>query len=148
DDLLGRRDRLKVALPGIPQLTDPLAGIVLRPATEAGLPACEEIWRDALNGYLGPLGVPDVGLDNPGLRRLHAHTLATDPSRFWVATVDGDRAVAFGSAVQRAQLWFLSMLFVNPELQARGLGRRILDRILPAPPDGSILATVTDSAQP
>src|SRR5438309_6639804 len=111
-----------MALPEIPeipetrQLADALAAVDLRPATEADLPACEAIWRDALNGYLGPLGVPDVGLDNPGLRRLHAHTLATDPSRFWVGTDGRDRPVAFGSAVHRGPIWFLSMLFGNPEL--------------------------------
>jgi len=123
------------------------ADVRLRPATTADLPACEAIWRDALDGYLGRLGVEPIPADNPGLRRLHAHTLATDPERFWVGERDG-APVAFGSAVLRGSVWFLSMLFVNPEAQARGLGRAVLDRILPAPLDGLTLATVTDSAQP
>jgi GNAT superfamily N-acetyltransferase len=122
-------------------------GIELRPATAADLPACERIWRDGLNGYLGPLGFPDVPLENPGLRRLHAHTFATDPTRFWVASRDGV-VVAFGSAVLRGTVWFLSMLFVDPKLQARGVGRAILARILPDPVDGVRLSTATDSAQP
>jgi len=124
-----------------------LAGVTFRPATIADLPDCERLWRDGLNGYLRPLGFPDVPLENPGLRRLHAHTLATDPDRFWVAERDG-RLEAFGSAVVRGRVWFLSMLFVDPGAQLRGLGRAILERIRPAADDAFTLATATDSAQP
>lgn len=124
-----------------------LDGITFRPATEADLLACEDVWRVGLDGYLGPLGFPDMPVENPGLRRLHAHTLATDPSRFWVAT-EGERVVAFGSAVLRGSVWFLSMLFVYPEFQGRGIGRGILDRLLPRAADGIALSTATDSAQP
>jgi GNAT superfamily N-acetyltransferase len=119
-----------------------------RPATVADLPDCERVWREGLDGYLGRLGFPGVPLENPGLRRLHAHTLATDPDRFWVATDAGDRVIGFGSAVERGPVWFLSMLFVSPNVQALGLGRALLDRVLPAPGGPSILATATDSAQP
>lgn len=125
-----------------------VAGLTFRPATAADLPACEQIWRAGLNGYLGPLGMGEVPMENPGLRRLHAHTLATDPERFWVATDEAGTAVAFGSAVRRGRVWFLSMLFVDPAAQARGVGRQILERILPPADDGAILSTVTDSAQP
>jgi GNAT superfamily N-acetyltransferase len=112
------------------------------------LPDCERVWREGLDGYLGRLGFPDVALENPGLRRLHAHTLATDSNRFWVATEGDGRVVGFGSAVERGPVWFLSMLFVSPDVQVRGLGRALLDRLLPAPGGPSILATATDSAQP
>jgi len=122
------------------------AGLTLRPATAADLPACEAIWRAGLMGYLAPMGLGEIPEDNPGLRRLHAHTLATDPDKFWVGTNAAGVMVAFGSAVQRGRVWFLSMLFVSPEAQARGVGRSILDRILPS--DGAILSTCTDSAQP
>ncbi len=40
------------------------------------------------------------------------------------------------------------MLFVRPDAQARGLGRAVLQRILPASAAGLTLATATDSAQP
>lgn len=128
-------------------------GIRYRTATEADLPACEVIWREGLNDYLVPLGQYEVPEDNPSLRLLHAHTLATDPDRFWVATrsdgPDGaDRPIAFGSAVRRASVWFLSMLFVRPGEQTGGVGRAILRRILPADGDDATLATVTDTAQP
>jgi len=124
--------------------------VVLRRATLGDLPACERIWRDGLNDYLRRLNLAEVPEDNPGLRRLHAHALATDPDRFWVATrLTGraDRVVAFGSTVERGPVAYLSMLFVDPAEQARGLGRRLLGEVLPD--DGRpIRATATDSAQP
>src|SRR5690349_6306592 len=105
------------------------AGLTLRQATPADLPACEAIWRAGLMGYLEPLGLGEIPTENPGLRRLHAHTLATDPERFWVADDAAGATVASGSAVRRGRVWFLSMLFVNPEVQAKGVGRAILERI-------------------
>lgn len=129
-----------------------LAGIEMRPAVEADLPDCHGIWRDGIDAYLRPMGFPPLQTDNPGLRRLHDHTLATDPTRFLVAERSGRRGerrvVAFGSAVERGDLWFLSMLFVAPGEQARGLGRALLEQLLPDDRDGRVLATCTDSAQP
>lgn len=129
-----------------------LPGITFRGGTSDDLPECNRIWREGIDAYLLPMGFPPLPTDNPGLRRLHAHTLATDPSRFVVAErtrhVGRSRVVAFGSAVERDRLWFLSMLFVQPGEQARGLGRSLLRQILPSEPDGRVLATCTDSAQP
>ena len=126
-------------------------GIDFRRATEADLPETNRIWRESIDAYLQPMGFPPLPTDNPGLRRLHGHTLATDPARFVIAERQGRlgrrRTVAFGSAVERGDLWFLSMLFVEPGEQARGLGRALLARILPDD-FGRILATCTDSAQP
>jgi GNAT superfamily N-acetyltransferase len=130
-------------------------GISFRVGTERDLPECNRIWREAIDAYLLPMGFPPLPADNPGLRRLHEHTLATDPSRFVVAErrhgsggTGGARVVAFGSAVERGDLWFLSMLFVEPGEQARGLGRALLAEILPAATRKRVLATCTDSAQP
>jgi hypothetical protein len=61
----------------------------------------------------------------------------------------GDAVVAFASAVERGPVSFLSMLFVEPDQQAAGLGRRLLERVLPH--DGAAqpaMAAVADSAQP
>ncbi len=124
-----------------------LADLTTRPATVDDLTACERVWRDGLNDYLVRLGQLAVPEDNPGLRRLHAHALATDPDGFRVATRDA-RVVAFGSALRRGAVWFLSMLFVEPAEQARGVGRRLLGELLPDGPGTAILATATDSAQP
>ncbi|MEK6719159.1 MAG: GNAT family N-acetyltransferase [Chloroflexota bacterium] len=131
------------------------SAVTFRVATEADLPACAELWRDGINAYQSRLNQPLIPVDPSSagrLGRLHAHTLLTDPERFVVATRrDGagtQRVVAFGSAVVRDEVWFLSMLFVHPEEQANGLGRALLRRILPPPDAGLTLATATDSAQP
>ncbi len=127
-------------------------GISFRPGQAEDLPECNRIWREGIDAYIVPMGQPPLPTDNPSLRRLHAHTLATDPSRFMVAErsgrLGGQRVVAFGSAVERGAMWFLSMLFVEPGEQSRGVGRALLARMLPAPLDGRVLATCTDSAQP
>ena len=128
------------------------SGITFRAGEERDLPACNRIWRESIDAYLLPMGLPPLPEDNPSLRRLHAHTMATDPSRFVVAErrkrAGRRQVVAFGSAVERGPLWFLSMLFVEPGEQARGVGRGLLAQILPAPLDSRVLATCTDSAQP
>lgn len=137
------------------------AEVTVRPARPEDLASCAVVFRTAINDYTRPLGQVDVPEDPGPVLRLWAHTRSTDPDRFVVATVsdaDGDgaaidgssgreRIVAFGSAVVRDGLWYLSMLFVLPEFQGAGVGRRILTRILPA--DGvTFRATATDAAQP
>ena len=126
--------------------------VTFRYATDDDLLECGRIHREAIDAYVGRLGVPPMPVENPGLLRLHAHTLATDPERFVVAERSDDaaepRLIAFGSAVERGRLWFLSMLFVDPDDQLRGLGRALLERILPGSRDQRVLATCTDSAQP
>lgn len=130
-------------------------GVAIRPADPADLDECHRIWREGIDAYAGRLGAHPLPLDNPGVRRLHRHTLSTDPERFLVAERAGfggrgmpPRIVAFGSAVERGRLWFLSMLFVDPGEQAAGIGRALLERMLPTTLDGWVLATCTDSAQP
>lgn len=136
-------------------------GISLRPAVEADLPACTQVWRAALSDYLERLGQPPVMADLEPLRRLLAHLRSTDADRFWVACrtigpdgpspgvvgAGGEHIVGFASANVRGGVWFLAMLFVEPAVQARGLGRRLLEHSM----RGSrtrILGTATDSAQP
>jgi GNAT superfamily N-acetyltransferase len=109
-----------------------------------------------MNDYLGRLNVPPIPDQLDGVGRLHAHTLGTDPERFVVAcqTLEGaagrEAIVGFASAIERGPVWFLSMLFVAPEHQGRGLGRRLLRRVLPEGRDGGhgALCAVTDSVQP
>lgn len=133
-------------------MTAATSGITIRPATVADLPDAHRVWRDAIDAYTEALGAQPLPRENPGVMRLHAHCIATDPSRFQVAvrsSVRGEgRVVGFGSAVDRGPLWFLSMLFVDPGEQARGLGKSLLEALLPRELDGRVLATCTDAAQP
>lgn len=128
----------------------PAESLTYRAAVAEDLPTCGAIWRAALNDYMGRLNLPEIPDDLAAILRLHRHLIATDPDGFLVAeerTLDETRIVAFAAAVRRDPVWFLSMLFVLPEVQARGIGRALLDRILP-PAGTSALATCTDAAQP
>jgi GNAT superfamily N-acetyltransferase len=126
----------------------------LRPAQPNDLPACAAIWRIALNDYLVRLGQPEEPEDLTGVTTLYNHLQRTDPAGFIVATrpdtaaPGGERIVAFTVAVVRSSVWYLAMLFVLPEEQGMGLGRTLLERVLPAPGEDVVLATSTDSLQP
>jgi GNAT superfamily N-acetyltransferase len=128
----------------------------IRPARPEDLEACARVWHTSLNEYLVRLNQPEWPFDPAGITALYRHTQGTDPDRFLVAVradpsaaaPDGERIVAFVSAVVRETHWFLSMLFVLPEEQASGIGRLLLERVLPSSDSGMTLATATDSAQP
>ena len=120
------------------------------------LAACIEIWRLSINDYIVPLNQPEIPNETGPLLRLYRHLLSTDPERFVVAvqrepeSPTGERVVGFAAAVQRERLWFLSMCFILPEAQGRGVGRELVARIGPmARDDGELVrATATDTAQP
>jgi GNAT superfamily N-acetyltransferase len=132
-----------------------------RPVAASELAACAAVWRDSINHYTRPQGRPDIPPETAPLLRLYEHLRSTDPERFVAAFVAdpaaerGERVVAFGAAVRRERLSFMSMLFVLPEMQGHGLGRAIMDLIMPpggltteGPGDPLVRATATDSAQP
>lgn len=128
--------------------------VTYRPARPDELPACAEVWRDSINDYTRRLNQPDVPPETASLLRLYAHLQSTDPDRFVVATVPADptggdeRVVGFAAALMRERLWFLSMLFVRPELQRSGVGRALLARVGPRGGEADYRSTATDSAQP
>jgi GNAT superfamily N-acetyltransferase len=55
--------------------------------------------------------------------------LAEDPDGLWVAE-DGDTIVGFGFSWMTEKLWFLSQLFVKPEMQGKGIGQALLSKTL------------------
>ncbi|HXG40268.1 MAG TPA: GNAT family N-acetyltransferase [Candidatus Limnocylindrales bacterium] len=120
----------------------------IRPGAPDSFERCLAIWRAALDDYLARLNQPPIVTDSRALGRLLAHLQATDPGRFRVAELDG-RLVGFGSAVVRGSWWFLALLFVEPSVQGHGIGRLLLESLLPRPGERiDALATVTDAAQP
>jgi GNAT superfamily N-acetyltransferase len=128
-------------------------GVAFRSATPDDLIACAAVWRESINDYLAPRNVRLIPDELAPISRLYRHLQSGDPGRFVVATRASDgsgaeRIVGFASAVDRERLWFLSMLFVRPGEQGRGLGRSLLDRVLPPAGEGRVLATATDSMQP
>lgn len=141
-------------MPTIPGRRVPLPvprDLVFRRAGPDDILACGEVWRAGLTDYGLRVGRPPLPPRFGPLLELLAHIRSTDPERFVVATRPGpagEETVAFGAAVRRGPVWFLSMLFVLPEVQGLGVGRTILEMILPEPDDHLMLATCTDSAQP
>jgi GNAT superfamily N-acetyltransferase len=132
----------------------PPAALAYRPARPDELAACADIWRISINDYIRPMGQPEIPPEQAPLQRLYAHLQSTDADRFVVAVVPdaeaegGERVVAFASAVVRERLWFLSMCFVLPEHQGRGIGRALVAAAGPPSGDDVVRATGTDSAQP
>lgn len=63
------------------------------------------------------------------LRRSHARFVQRDGPGAWVAVADG-RVVGVAESVRRAHFWGLSMLFVHPDFQSRGIGAGLLEAAL------------------
>ena len=132
--------------------------LTYRPVRLGEIEACAGIWRTSINDYIVALGQDEIPPEMNPIIRLFTHLQSTDPERFVVATFPaeadaagdggaGERVAAFAAAVSRERLWYLSMLFVLPELQGAGVGRQLLARVLPGN-EASSRATATDSAQP
>lgn len=79
-------------------------------------------------------------------RRRMRHFLANDPAGAWVADADG-QVVGVALALKRDELWGLSLLVVDPDVQSRGVGKQLLDAALTyADPDGR--AVILSSRDP
>jgi len=78
--------------------------------------------------------------------RRHLHLMATDPGGCWVAE-DAGRICGAAVALIREGVWGLSFLAVEPDLQARGIGRELLARAL-AYGDGARGRLILSSTDP
>lgn len=103
------------------------AGVHFRPASAADLNACADVLYAADDELTTRRGLPVSPRNRDPLVRLFAHLLAGHPGRYWVAEERG-RVVGFGSSAQYDELAYLGFLFVEPGLQASGLGRELLER--------------------
>ena len=107
-----------------------------------------------LNDYLGRLAQEPIPDELGPILRLYDHLQATDPGTFIVAERAGRDGISVGStpsrrSSRRGSLWFLSMLFILPRAQGRGLGRRLMESVGMNPGDANATrATATDSVQP
>ena len=102
------------------------AEINCRPATPADLETCAlilEVSDDALNATHN---VPPFPRNRPALLKLLAYVLERSPGRTWLAEEAG-RAVGFGQAVEYEDMTFLAFLFVLPDVQAHGIGTRLME---------------------
>jgi ribosomal protein S18 acetylase RimI-like enzyme len=70
-----------------------------------------------------------------------------DPAGAWVAKADDGRVVGMAEAIRREGFWGLSMLFVDPAWQSRGVGRALLERALQSA-DGAAVRMIVSSSDP
>jgi GNAT superfamily N-acetyltransferase len=73
------------------------------------------------------------------------HVIETDGARFCLAC-DGERPVGFGAGLVRDAFSYCAGLFVLPEWQGRGLGRRLFEAALEGLPVAGGVAALTSSA--
>lgn len=76
---------------------------------------------------------------------IHRHLLTHDGKRSFVAE-EGGRIVGFTAAFVRGDCWYFSALFIHPQYQGLGVGRRLLD--LAWSGECSRRITITEAIQP
>lgn len=98
-----------------------------RPITQADLATCADVFWVADDDLMMSLGLPTNPHNEARVLALFDHIVANDARRCWLAE-DRGRSLGFAMSVQRGEMTFLSMLFVLPDSQGRGLGRELLER--------------------
>jgi GNAT superfamily N-acetyltransferase len=85
-----------------------------------------DVFVTSLEDLIRRFGLPPAPFTRDSVRPLFGHLQRT--GIFDVAEVDG-RVVSICAATVREDVWFLSMFWTLPELQRRGVGRPLLDRV-------------------
>jgi GNAT superfamily N-acetyltransferase len=78
------------------------------------------------------------------------HLATSQPGGFWVAK-DGERTAGFAASSLRNGVWFLGALFVHPDYQGTGLGRRLMESSCSASlgdTPASVLAVMSSGGNP
>jgi GNAT superfamily N-acetyltransferase len=119
-----------------------------RPARPDDLPTLHGIFERSVGELYGRHNFEPPKVSLEAFVRQHRHMLEHDAERFWVAERE-ERLVAFGAAIVRDDTWFLSALFVEPVVQARGLGKELLRLAwIGGAPELRRRLTVVDGFQP
>ena len=102
--------------------------VTVRPLTAEDVDAACDVQRrsfDDIDRRMGdPVEEPTPAAFARQQRRM-THFLEHDPEGAFAACID-DRVVGAALAMRRDDLWGLSLLVVEPELQGRGIGRQLL----------------------
>src|SRR3954464_13939546 len=103
-----------------------------RQATAPDLETCAEVLYVADDELSMRRGLPVSPRNREALVRLYAHMLRHFPDRFHVAE-DARRIVGFSASTEYQAMVYLGFLFVLPDAQAAGIGRRLLALSMHAP---------------
>jgi GNAT superfamily N-acetyltransferase len=89
---------------------------------------------------------PRTAAQTAAYRRAHVRFVERDGPGAWVAAREGS-VVGMAEAIRRDGFWGLSMLFVRPEDQSRGVGRALLEAAL-GYADGADVRMIQSSPDP
>src|SRR5258705_6357215 len=109
------------------------AGLSIRPATAADLPAVNDIFYQS--EIAGAASLPPVQT-----LTIPEHVLAT--GAMYIAELAG-AVVGYSGSIARGDVVYLTDLFVRPQQQSTHVGRMLLRQVLPC--DGRILCTVAST---
>ncbi|MGH8989262.1 MAG: GNAT family N-acetyltransferase [Acidimicrobiales bacterium] len=114
-------------------MTGDAAGWDLRPLAvddiEAALAVIEAADAGLAEEGLHPTRTAPSDADGGGRRLAHARFVQRDGPGAWVAVSDG-QLVGVAESIRRGNFWGLSMLFVHPDFQSRGVGGQLLKAAL------------------
>lgn len=119
--------------------------ISYRPTTPDDLASLQRVFSRAIEPVMLARGYPFEPPSVEAYERGPRHLLTTDPGRLWVAEAGG-QVMGFTAAWVRDDTWFLGSLFIDPEVQGRGVGKQLFALAVEGAPDHRM--TITDSIQP
>lgn len=113
--------------------------IEIRPGTNADLFGAFVVFQNALHGLYQSMGLalPEDKPDDEYLLsayeyfRMFTEYFAQTAEHFWVAENNGE-IIGFSRSMVRGGVRQLSELFVHPDKQAQGVGKRLLEAAFPA----------------
>jgi GNAT superfamily N-acetyltransferase len=116
-----------------------IRSVTYRQARRADMLSCARVFVRSSRDLARRMGNTPPPTRAAGIATALAHLRHTDPRGFHVA-VKGERVVAFAATILRGNTHFLSMFWVLPGLQSRGVGRRVLARAFdgPRPPASAV----------
>ena len=100
-----------------------MSNIIYRAAVEADIPAALDLFLEAVAEIYQRHNMDMALPPRPAVEIAYRHIFRT--GIFRVAEIDG-RLVNICHAIVRDELWFLSGFWTRPELQARGVGGKLL----------------------
>jgi len=120
----------------------------IRTGTDADVDAMCALFFESFNDLHRQHGIGGQDpKDRRWLEEALLHLLQTDPDGVVLSIEDGTPS-GFAASYLRGSFWFLSFLFVSPATQRKGVGRALLEAVLPPEDDRTTRALVVESFQP